>query len=259
MEQQTVSIAKAGISTTLNARVSILAAANPAYGRYNPKKTIDQNIQLPAALLSRFDLIWVIRDRPSRQDDLKLAEHITYVHQHNGPPPTQTTPFSIALLRSFVMRCKGVNPVIPADLKDFIVASYVEMRKESRVETDCTYTSARTLLSILRLSTSLARLRFGKTVHKNDVKEAIRLMDCSKASVGHGDLHSKTSRPHDVIFGVIREMAQSLSSKTIDYEQVRQQCIAKGFKMDQFLKCISDYQDLNVLHVNNSQTHIILV
>ncbi|KAF0991788.1 hypothetical protein HZS_4845 [Henneguya salminicola] len=71
MEQQTVSIAKAGISTTLNARVSILSAANPAYGRYNPKKTVEQNIQLPAALLSRFDLIWVIRDKANRQIDLK--------------------------------------------------------------------------------------------------------------------------------------------------------------------------------------------
>lgn len=61
MEQQTISIAKAGIMTTLNARVSIIAAANPAYGRYNPKKSIEQNVDLPAALLSRFDLIWLIQ------------------------------------------------------------------------------------------------------------------------------------------------------------------------------------------------------
>ena len=61
MEQQTISIAKAGLMTTLNARVSILAAANPAYGRYNPKRTVEQNIQLPAALLSRFDLLWLIQ------------------------------------------------------------------------------------------------------------------------------------------------------------------------------------------------------
>lgn len=71
MEQQTISIAKAGIMTTLNARTSILAAANPAYGRYNPKKTVEQNIQLPAALLSRFDLLWLIQDKPDRDNDLK--------------------------------------------------------------------------------------------------------------------------------------------------------------------------------------------
>jgi len=62
---------KAGIMTTLNARVSILAAANPAYGRYNPKKSVEHNIQLPAALLSRFDLLWLIQDRCDRENDLR--------------------------------------------------------------------------------------------------------------------------------------------------------------------------------------------
>ncbi|XP_003367653.1 minichromosome maintenance protein MCM [Trichinella spiralis] len=89
MEQQTVSIAKAGIIATLNARTSILAAGNPAYGRYNPRRSIEQNIQLPAALLSRFDLIWLIQDKPDRENDLKLAKHITFVHAHSKEPPSQ--------------------------------------------------------------------------------------------------------------------------------------------------------------------------
>ena len=84
-----VNFLQAGIMTTLNARVSILAAANPAYGRYNPKKSVEQNIQLPAALLSRFDLLWLIQDRPDRENDLRLAQHITYVHQHSSQPPMQ--------------------------------------------------------------------------------------------------------------------------------------------------------------------------
>ena len=70
MEQQTVSIAKAGITTTLNARTSILAAANPLYGRYNSKETPHKNINLPAALLSRFDLIFILIDSVERSRDL---------------------------------------------------------------------------------------------------------------------------------------------------------------------------------------------
>lgn len=89
MEQQTISIAKAGILTTLNARCSILAAANPAYGRYNPRRSLEQNIQLPAALLSRFDLLWLIQDRPDRDNDLR--SEITHVGvwaegTRNAPP-----------------------------------------------------------------------------------------------------------------------------------------------------------------------------
>lgn len=71
MEQQTISIAKAGIMARLNARTSILAAANPAFGRYNPKRTIEQNVNLPAALLSRFDLIWLMQDKADRDTDMK--------------------------------------------------------------------------------------------------------------------------------------------------------------------------------------------
>ena len=83
MEQQTVSIAKAGITTTLNARTSILAAANPAYGRYNKSKSPGQNIDLPVALLSRFDLLFVLVDIADRHIDLQLANHVLFVHQNN--------------------------------------------------------------------------------------------------------------------------------------------------------------------------------
>ena len=99
MEQQTISIAKAGIMTTLNARVSILAAANPAYGRYNVKKSVEANVQLPAALLSRFDLLWLIRDKCDSDNDLRLAQHVTYVHQHSVQPPTSSEPLDMKLMR----------------------------------------------------------------------------------------------------------------------------------------------------------------
>ena len=99
MEQQTISISKAGISTTLNARTSILAAANPLYGRYNIKASVGENINLPAALLSRFDLLFLILDKPSRDADERLAEHVTYVHMHNSHPELEYEPVEPTLMR----------------------------------------------------------------------------------------------------------------------------------------------------------------
>ena len=155
MEQQTISIAKAGILTTLNARVSILAAANPVYGRYNPKKSVEHNIQLPAALLSRFDLLWLIQDKPNRENDLKLAQHITYVHQNSHQPPLEVEPLDIKIMRRYIILAKKCNPIVPEFLTDDIVAAYIDMRNEARNSRDMTFTSARTLLGILRLSTAL--------------------------------------------------------------------------------------------------------
>ena len=69
--------------TTLNARVSILAAANPAYGRYNIRKSAEANIQLPAALLSRFDLLWLIRDKCDAENDLRYSDHVLFICVNN--------------------------------------------------------------------------------------------------------------------------------------------------------------------------------
>lgn len=187
MEQQTISIAKAGIMTTLNARVSILAAANPAYGRYNPRRTIEQNIQLPAALLSRFDLLWLIQDKPDRDNDTRLAKHITYVHSHGKQPPTKVEAMDMNLMRKYIALCKRKEPTISADLSDYIVGAYVELRREARNNKDMTFTSARNLLGILRLSTALARMRLSDMVDKNDVSESLRLLEMSKSSLNQVD------------------------------------------------------------------------
>lgn len=183
MEQQTISIAKAGILTTLNARVSILAAANPAYGRYNPRRTVEQNIQLPAALLSRFDLLWLIQDTPDRDNDFRLAKHITFVHRHGKQPPNRIKTMDMNLMRRYISLCKRKEPTISGELTEVIVGAYVELRRDARNSKDMTFTSARNLLGILRLSTALARLRLSDVVDNNDVSEALRLVAMSKDSL----------------------------------------------------------------------------
>jgi len=261
MEQQTISIAKAGIMTSLNARVSILAAANPAFGKYNPRKTIEQNIQLPAALLSRFDLLWLIQDKPDRDSDLRLAQHITYVHQHNVQPPTNFNPLDMKLMRRYIALCKSKQPLVPQSLTDHIVSVYVEMRKEARVNTDATFTSARTLLAILRLSTALARLRLSNIVERDDVNEAIRLMEMSKESLKPRN-NSTFSRPKsasDQIFAMIREMIPITGQRIVNYEEAKEKCSRKGFKLDVFNECIESYEQLNVWLVNNARTKITFI
>lgn len=106
-----MSIAKAGVTTTLNARTSILAAANPLYGRYNRKETIHKNINLPAALLSRFDLIFILVDESDKEKDLQLARHIGAVHK-NRIAVGDSKLFSPVFLRSYVALSKSFNPVI---------------------------------------------------------------------------------------------------------------------------------------------------
>ena len=225
MEQQTISIAKAGIMTTLNARVSILAAANPQFGRYNMDRSIEANVNLPAALLSRFDLLWLIADKFDREQDQRLAQHIIYVHQHNTNPPLQHAPIDMKLMRRYVARCQKKCPVVPPELSSFIVSSYCEMRKLSRLEENAkttTFTSARTLLAILRLATALARLRLGDKVDNRDVMEAIRLMDMSKDTLKQQtekDIGKRSKQTVDQIYDMIRTMADG--AKTIKIQEIR--------------------------------------
>ena len=109
MEQQTVSIAKAGITTTLNARTAVLAAANPVGGRYNTAWSPQDNINLPAALLSRFDIMWLILDRADVDGDTALAAHVLHVHRHLTHPVRFFSLFSFAAaLTCLMLRLLGV-------------------------------------------------------------------------------------------------------------------------------------------------------
>jgi len=262
MEQQTISIAKAGIMTTLNARVSILAAANPQFGRYDMGRSIEANVNLPAALLSRFDLLWLIADKSDREQDQRLAQHITYVHQHNTNPPLQHEPIDMKLMRRYVARCQKNCPIVPPELSSFIVASYCEMRKLSRMEENAktsTFTSARTLLAILRLATALARLRLGDKVDQKDVVEAIRLMDMSKDTLKQQekDPSKRSKQTVDQIYELIRNMADG--AKTVKIQEIRDRATTKGFKPEQLDKCMDEYEKLDVWQINQAKTKLTFI
>ena len=128
MEQQTVSIAKAGITTTLNARTSILAAANPLFGRYNRKESIHKNINLPAALLSRFDLIFILIGDSEKDKDLSLARHIGGVHK-TKKGSSDNPGFSPEFLRAYVAYSKKFTPTISEELHNILISKYIEKRQ----------------------------------------------------------------------------------------------------------------------------------
>ena len=204
MEQQTVSVAKAGIVATLNARAAVLAAANPLYGRYNRRKSLSENVNLPNSLLSRFDLMFLILDIADVDRDMALARHVTFVHQNEGTDSKKadTVPMdedeedefgeneqeeendqptvSSSLLREYISRARKHQPVVPVDVAPYIVDAYVSLRSQGTPtgnqtkNGDQTVMTARQLLSILRLGQALARLRFSDYVAREDVDEAIR-------------------------------------------------------------------------------------
>ncbi|KAF7440236.1 Mcm2-7 hexameric complex component [Pleurotus ostreatus] len=231
MEQQTISISKAGISTTLNARTSILAAANPLYGRYNTKVSPNENINLPAALLSRFDLLFLILDKPSREDDERLAQHVTYVHMHSRHPQLDIEPVEPHTMRHYIAIARTKRPTVPPHVSSYIVDSYVRLRKISKDDEKAhTYTSARTLLGVLRLAQALARLRFADAVEVEDVDEALRLMECSKESLQEDN--EKEFEPDksatSQIFRLIKEMAGVGRASTRKSKRRKTKRLGKG-------------------------------
>ncbi|KAJ3202648.1 Mcm2-7 hexameric complex component, partial [Dinochytrium kinnereticum] len=250
MEQQTISISKAGITTTLNARTSILAAANPQFGRYNTRLRPTQNINLPAALLSRFDLLFLILDRPDLEDDLRLASHVTHVHIHNAAPLNTNSSFlDINVLRHYISIARSCNPVISAETAGYLVNAYTHMRQKGKLS-ELQYTCARTLLSMIRLSTALARLRFSDDVDLGDVEEAIRLLEVSKVSVEEKD-PNKQEDPSSQIYRIIREMShegyeEGGMATELSLEDIRARITMKGFSDEDLEKCLDMYENNNL-------------
>ncbi|CAB4252107.1 similar to Saccharomyces cerevisiae YEL032W MCM3 Protein involved in DNA replication [Maudiozyma barnettii] len=238
MEQQTVTIAKAGIHTTLNARCSVIAAANPVYGQYDVQKDPHQNIALPDSLLSRFDLLFVVTDDINEIKDRAISEHVLRTHRYlppgylegepirerlnlslavgienpeeqtennaNGAEESEDSVFekfnpllqagaklamnkgdhngdlipnlvTIPFLRKYIQYAKErVIPQLTQEAIDIIVKEYAELRNDEN--TKKSPITARTLETLIRLSTAHAKVRLSKTVSKSDARIASRLL-----------------------------------------------------------------------------------
>lgn len=179
MEQQTISISKAGIQASLNARTSILAAANPLYGRYDTSKTLKANISLSAAIMSRFDLFFVVLDQQDPIVDSAISKHIISIHKEGGlNDASHKAPFSRDELLKYISFCRTINPIFTSESRSVLIHCYRMLRSNDLLgKNNTSYRiTIRQLESLVRLSEALARLFLSLEVKPIYVKEAYRLL-----------------------------------------------------------------------------------
>jgi len=281
MEQQSVSIAKAGITTTLNTRTTVLAAANPQYGRYNPYKSPVENINLPAALLSRFDLLFLLLDTVDADKDKNLAMHVCKVHsnynsnnvkvQKDGQEAAAPQegdvlnlgfkPFDSTFMRAFIRRARTFEPTVDESLQRDIVDAYVSMRDDEKrgdMDSRKSYTTPRTLLAILRLSQAHARARFSPVVERQDFEEAMRLTKASKESVELSSPAKRDANPLDIVYDIIADLARRSTDEDswVDLAHVESMAAHKALNRDMCKEAIENWESLNVLCFNPEKTMV---
>ncbi len=191
MEQQTITISKANVQATLRAETSVLAAANPKFGRFDPYQSIAQQIDLPPTLINRFDVIFTLRDIPDKTKDEKIADHVLSEHKEQGGIMI----IQRDLFRKYIAYAKQKYfPKLSEEAVEEIKKFYVDLRNRpvsSESALKPIPISARQLQALIRMAEASAKLRLGKTVTKNDAKEAIELMKYYLMQVGY-DYESKT-------------------------------------------------------------------
>lgn len=277
MEQQTVSIAKAGHCSNMPARSSVLAAANPVNGKYDCKKSVMLNMNLPAALLTRFDLQFLLLDVSDREKDKKLAEHVLNILKCIDSSDEKKKKSELnddgyeeidkTVLRAFIQLAKKKQPTISPELIPKITQWYVstrqlESQQERYSDTRINYTTPRALLAILRISQALARLRDSDVIETADFEEAIRLTEQSKASVS---LQTEKRRRKDVsneIMNIIKNIKDKIMEKKkrwngwIPIEEIERQSVTKGFTRAHVMNTIDKYVELTVFTINENNTAI---
>jgi len=176
MEQQSASIAKGGIVATLNARTSILAAANPMFGKYDIFKNIYENVNLPIPLLTRFDLVFIVRDVPSQEKDRNIAQHI--ISQHGSSGTDTTSLIDIDILTKYLSYAKRGEPALTKEAENLIMEFYLKMRNISGEDKENMITiTPRQLEGLIRLATARARLLLKNKVEGEDADRAIYLFN----------------------------------------------------------------------------------
>ncbi|MEK6886638.1 MAG: minichromosome maintenance protein MCM [Nanoarchaeota archaeon] len=242
LEQQTVSISKANIQATLRCETTLLAAANPKTGRFDPYEPIGKQIDLPSTLINRFDLIFPIRDLPEVEKDSKLASFILGLHQTQAIE--QEIPKEI--LRKYIAYAKqNIFPTLTDEAMEEIKKYYMKMRSSG--EGDSGYKSvpisARQLEALVRLAEASAKLRLSSKVEKKDAQKAIDLLHYCLTQIGidpetgkididrivTGVTASQRSKLH-ILKEIISELETQLNVKVIPISEIVKLAKEKGIE-----------------------------
>jgi replicative DNA helicase Mcm len=238
LEHGKCSIAKAGITATLNARCPVLAAANPKFGRFTPDRTISEQIDLPPTLLSRFDVIFSIQDRPNAEKDRILANRILLSHQEGEargtsvlaelPTRSESVPFSPELLQKYIAYARRhTRPVLTDDALRVIEDYYVRVRKQGEEPNAPVPITARQLEALVRLSEASARARLASRVTVADAERATHLMEAflKRVATAEGKLdidavttgvtHSQRERA-EIVMALMRQLQDKSGSFTLE-------------------------------------------
>jgi replicative DNA helicase Mcm len=255
MEQQTISVAKAGIMANLKSRCALLGAANPRYGRFDPYESISEQINMQPTLLSRFDLIFVLTDVPNESADTGIAKHILQSHfageLASSRMPNQEVEAAMniispeieaELLRKFIGYSKRVNPILTEDAKQQFIDYYVGLRRQGGEGSPIPIT-ARQLEALVRLAEASARMRLSPWITLEDAKRVIQIVEtCLKEvgvdpETGRRDLDGVMTGKHKSqqdrirnIIDVIRELEREVGSAPLD--KIVERASKLGFDKD---------------------------
>mmetsp|Transcript_12370 Transcript_12370/g.18763 ORF Transcript_12370/g.18763 Transcript_12370/m.18763 type:complete len:729 (-) Transcript_12370:32-2218(-) len=216
MEQQTISVAKAGITTVLNCRASVLAAANPIFGRYDDLKSVGENIDLMSTILSRFDCIFIVRDVRDAERDRGIARHVLNVHLSSAiVDATPEVDIEAHKLKRYVAYCRErCAPRLSDEAAAMLSSQYVHVRNQVRLalqdspgESMVVPITIRQLEAMVRLAEALAKMRLSAEAGVSDVEEAIRLFkvstlaasEANPALLGHGSATAEIQRAEEFL------------------------------------------------------------
>ncbi|MBU1135933.1 MAG: minichromosome maintenance protein MCM [Nanoarchaeota archaeon] len=201
LEQQSVTISKANVQASLKAETSVLAAANPKFGRFDPYQTVASQIDIPPTLINRFDVIFILKDNPDRAQDEAIATHVLLEHQNLGVKSS----IDKDLFKKYIAYSKQIeSPKLTSEAVDEIKKFYVELRNTSvslDQPTKPLPISARQLEALVRMSEANAKCRLGKKVTRKDALVAIELMKYYLMQVGY-DYETKTYDIDRIVTGV---------------------------------------------------------